>query len=85
MGDLNLTAWWPVVVNLAILLIWGGQMHQRVKSLEQEVGALKDMNTRMARVETRLDGLFEQFKDLNASIRWMRQPTTLYPMSRDDG
>ena len=71
--------WWPAVVNLAVLLIWGGQMHQRVKALEAEIGDLKDMDSRMARVETRLDGLYEQFKELNAAIRWMRQPAEPWP------
>lgn len=66
--------WWPVVVNFAMLLVWGGQVHQRVKALEAEIGALKALDSRMARVETRLDGLFEQFRELNASIRWMREP-----------
>ena len=66
--------WWPAIVNFALLLFWGGQMHQRVRSMELELRALQDMDSRMARVETRLDGLYEQFKELNASIRWMREP-----------
>jgi hypothetical protein len=29
---------------------------------------------RFARIEVRLDGMAEQLRDLNASIRWMREP-----------
>lgn len=75
---LGMTDLWPALFNLALLLIWGGQTHQRIKALEAELSAMKDMDSRMARVETRLDGLYEQFKDLNASIRWMRQPAAPY-------
>jgi|GEM_PF-3996729 len=78
--------WWPAIANFALLLIWGGQMSQRVKALEADLSALKDLDSRMARVETRLDGLFEQFKELNASIRWMRQPAAPFaPPVRDGG
>jgi hypothetical protein len=83
MNAFNPGDWWPAIVNFALLLIWGGQMNQRVKSLEAEISALKDMDSRMARVETRLEALYEQFKELNASIRWMRQPAA-YPVAKAD-
>lgn len=66
--------WWPAIANLAGLLVWGGVTHQRIKTLEREVDGMSGMDSRLARVEARLDGLYEQFKELNASIRWMRSP-----------
>lgn len=54
---------------------WGGLL-ARVRSLEGEVAALSDMGERMARVETKLDGLTEQLRELNRSVQWMREPAS---------
>jgi hypothetical protein len=63
------------LVQAAGLLIWGASLTQRVRQLEQEIETLKVLPERFARIEVRLDGLYEQLKDLNSSIRWMREPT----------
>jgi hypothetical protein len=84
--------WWPAIANLAGLLIWGGMTHQRLRTLERDVASLQDLGSRMARVEARIEGLYEQFRELNASIRWMRSPEAYPPIKvrapvqeRDDG
>jgi len=46
----------------------------RVSTLEGELRALDELKVDVARLETRLDALIEQVRDLNASIRWMREP-----------
>ncbi len=46
----------------------------RVAALEGELRALDELKLDVARLETRLDALIEQVRDLNASIRWMREP-----------
>jgi hypothetical protein len=46
----------------------------RVKALEAEIGTLNELKVTVAEVKTSLAFLVEQFKDLNASIRWMREP-----------
>lgn len=62
-----------VAVLLSGGVAWGGLV-QRVRALEAEVASLKDMDVRLARVETKLDALVEQLRDLAASVRWMRDP-----------
>lgn len=70
-----------LAINLATILIGYGvlkgtvtALSARVGTLESEMGAFGELRLQVARVETRLEGLVEQFKDLNASIRWMREP-----------
>jgi hypothetical protein len=67
------------LIQIAGLLIWGASLTQRVKRLEDEVTPLKALPERLGRVEEKLDGLVEQIKDLNASIRWMRDPADYGP------
>jgi hypothetical protein len=59
--------------QLAGVLVWGAALNQRVRALERDVEPLKNLDVRVARIDARLEALLEQFKDLNASIRWMRQ------------
>jgi hypothetical protein len=61
-------------IQAAGLLIWGASLTQRVRQLEADVEPLKLLPERFARIEVRLDGMYEQLKDLNSSIRWMREP-----------
>jgi outer membrane murein-binding lipoprotein Lpp len=68
-------------INLGgYLIAWGvmkgtvTQLSSRVASLEGEMRALDELKLDVARLETRLDTLIEQVRDLNASIRWMREP-----------
>ena len=46
----------------------------RVSALEGELRALDELKLDVARLQTRLDTLIEQVRDLNAAIRWMREP-----------
>ncbi len=46
----------------------------RVTALEGEMGALQELKVTVAEVKTAMGFLLEQFKDLNAAIRWMREP-----------
>ncbi len=71
-----------LLLNLAgYLVAWGvlkgtvKSLGDRVGSLEDDSGAAADLRVQVARVETRLDALLEQFRDLNAAIRWMRADT----------
>ena len=43
-------------------------------TLEKEIGPLKALATQVARIAERQDMWIEQLRDLNASIRWMRDP-----------
>jgi hypothetical protein len=65
-----------VVVQAAAILIWGASLTQRVRRLEDEVRPLKAMPEKIARIEERMDSLIDQFRDLNAAIRWMRDPAS---------
>lgn len=68
-----------LLLNLAgYLVAWGAlkstvrTLADRVAGLEGETGAVGELRVQIARVETRLDGLLEQFRDLNSAIRWRR-------------
>jgi hypothetical protein len=63
-----------VIIQAAAVLIWGASLTQRVRRLEDEVRPLKAMPEKIARIEERMDSLIDQFRDLNAAIRWMRDP-----------
>ena len=63
-----------LVVQAAGLLVWGAGLSHRVKALEDDVKPLADLLKQVTRLETRMEGILEQLKDLNASIRWMRDP-----------
>ena len=63
------------VLGQAIWLVtWGARLTQRVVTLEKEIGPLKALATQVARIAERQDMWIEQLRDLNASIRWMRDP-----------
>lgn len=76
------TASWVVLVGLAIsalvqlagLIVWGSRLTQRVRTLEAEIEPLKQLSLQVARLEVKQDGLLEQMKDMNASLRWLRAP-----------
>jgi hypothetical protein len=55
-----------------------GALSLRVTALETDVKTLDDMKLTVARVETRLEAVVEQLRDLNASVRWMREPAPPY-------
>jgi hypothetical protein len=52
------------------LLVWGATLGNRVKQIEREIEPLKGMAVAVARVEARLEGVLEQLRDLNATLRW---------------
>ena len=80
LAALGLTAF----VQIAGLLIWGASLTQRVRRLEDEIRPLRALPEKLARLEVRLDALFEQMRELNASIRWMREPAEHLPLRRPD-
>jgi hypothetical protein len=68
-------------INLGgYLIAWGvmkgtvAGLASRVSALEGELRALDELKLDVARLETRLDALIEQVRDLNAALRWMRDP-----------
>jgi hypothetical protein len=70
-----------VGVNLGgYLVAWGALKGQvtalgaRVAALEGQLRALEELKLDVARLQTRLDTLIDQVRDLNAAIRWMRDP-----------
>lgn len=80
-----------ITLGLAIIaaIVWLVRLEGRVNDahtlcaeLGKKLDALQDMDVRVARIETRIDGLFEQFKDLNASLRWMRNPAEYEKITR---
>lgn len=52
----------------------------RVSALEVEIGTLNELKVTVAEVKTTMGFLLEQFKDLNSSIRWMREPAPPEPI-----
>lgn len=54
----------------------------RVQALEGEISTLNDLKVTVAEVKTTMGFLLEQFKDLNSSIRWMREPAPTAPPRR---
>ena len=77
-----------LVINAATLLIGHGvlrgtvvALQRRVDTLESEMGALSELKVTVAEVKTSIGFLLEQFKDLNAAIRWMREPAACDPPS----
>jgi hypothetical protein len=75
-----------VLVNAAgCLVAWGvlkgtvRALERRVEALEAELGTVTGLKVAVAEVKTTLAFLLEQFRDLNASIRWMREPAAPAP------
>ncbi len=71
-----------LLLNLAGYLVAWGALKSTVKGLADRVSAheadsatVGELRVQIARVETRLDALLEQFRDLNSAIRWMRSDT----------
>lgn len=54
---------------------------KRVEALEVEIGALGALQITVAKIGERQDIWIEQLRDLNASIRWMRDPAPEEPPS----
>lgn len=62
------------LVQLGGLLIWGAGLTHRVKSLEEDIKALKALPVDVAKLQVTANAVMDQLRDLNASIRWMREP-----------
>lgn len=76
-------------LNLIILAIGYGVLKGtvaglalRVSALEVEINTLNELKVTVAEVKTTMGFLLEQFKDLNSSIRWMREPAAPAPIRR---
>lgn len=50
----------------------------RVTALEGEMSALIELKVEVTRIGTRQETWIEQLKDLNSSIRWMRDPAASF-------
>ncbi len=61
------------LAQFAALIIWGATLSSRVKTIERDIEPLRLLGASVARMEARLEGLLEQLRDLNASIRWGRK------------
>jgi len=75
-----------LLMNLAGWLVaWGAlkttvkALGERVSALESDAGAVAELRIHIAKIETRLDGLLEQFRELNSAIRWMRSDVNWEP------
>ena len=76
-----------VVLNVAVLAMgygaFKGQFQgamKRIETLEAELSALSELKVSVAELKTSMTFMIEQFKDLNASIRWMREPAPSEPV-----
>ena len=76
-----------LVLNIAAFAVGYGMLRGtvaalglRVTALEAEIGAIGDMKVKVAEIATRQDVWIEQLKELNASIRWMREPAGPEPI-----
>jgi hypothetical protein len=70
-----------IVVGFAgYLIAWGvlkgtvAALAVRIAAVEGEMRSLEVLKLTVARLETRLEAMVEQLRDLNAALRWMRQP-----------
>lgn len=66
-------------LQLAGLLIWGATLNQRVKTLEEDAKPTRQLSEAVFRLEERLNALVDQFRNLNDSVRWMRDPAEAPP------
>jgi peptidoglycan hydrolase CwlO-like protein len=53
-------------------------MNNRVTALEREMGTLNELKVAVGKIETKQDALVDHLHELNASIRWMREPASDY-------
>jgi hypothetical protein len=63
-----------LLFNLAAHLVAWGALNARVKALEAEVGCIDGLRLELAKISERQEIWIEQLRDLNASVRWMREP-----------
>jgi hypothetical protein len=75
-----------LMLNVGTLLVGYGVLSgtvkalgSRVAGLEDEMGALNELKVEVGKIATRQDMWIEQLKELNASVRWMRQPADYTP------
>ncbi|RRN64633.1 hypothetical protein [Caulobacter sp. 602-1] len=73
-----------LVLNLLTLAIGYGVLRgtvqalgKRVEALEVEIGALTELRIQVGKIGERQDIWIEQLKELNASVRWMREPAPM--------
>lgn len=72
---LNLIA---VAVGYGVLKATVQALGARVDALESEMSAITELKVSVAELKTTMTFMLEQFKDLNSSIRWMREPAPSY-------
>jgi hypothetical protein len=75
-----------LLINLVTLAVGYGVLRGtvtalagRVAAVESEMSALADLKVEVTRIGTRQETWIEQLKEMNASIRWMRDPAVYEP------
>lgn len=75
-----------LVINALLLAVGYGVLKgtvaalaARVMTLEGELNAFAELKVEVARIGERQEMWIEQLKELNASIRWMRNPAEYEP------
>lgn len=48
------------------------EAHRRCDDFREKISTFSEMGERVARVETKIDGLSEDIKELNANLKWLR-------------
>jgi hypothetical protein len=56
-------------------------MNDRVTALEREMGTLNELKIAVGKIEAKQEAIVEQLRDLNASVRWLREPTADYAIA----
>lgn len=77
-----------LILNMLVIAVGYGvlkgtvsALSTRVQALETEIGSLGELKVTVAEVKTTVTFMHEQFKELNSSIRWLRQPADYEPTS----
>jgi hypothetical protein len=78
-----------MLVNVGAYLIAWGSMRatvsanaRRIDDLEREMETVGQLKVAVGEVKTSITFILEQLKDLNSSIRWMREPVPYSPPGR---
>ena len=56
-------------------------MDSRVAALEREMGTLNELKIAAGKMETKQEAIVDQLRELNASVRWLREPTADYAIA----
>lgn len=75
MGVATLTlSFVTIAIGYGVLKATVDALGKRVVALEAEISALTELKITVAKIGERQDIWIEQLRELNASVRWMREP-----------